>query len=67
MGGVGSDRVGASGALGSGARGARVLGDRDAREGSREEEGQMHVELSIKRCCGKGDCHDCGWKKNDRF
>jgi hypothetical protein len=26
--------------------GARVLSDRDARKGSREEEGQMHVEVS---------------------
>lgn len=49
MGGVGGDRLGALGALG----GTRVLGDRDAREGSREEEGQMHVELSISDVVGK--------------
>lgn len=65
MGGVGGDRVGALGALGGG-RGARVLGGRDAREGSREEEGQMHFELSIRRCCGKAIV-TVVVEKNDRF
>jgi hypothetical protein len=40
---VGRDREGALLALGDG---ARALSDRDAREGSCEEEGQMHVEVS---------------------
>ena len=66
MGGVGGDRLGALGALGGGGRGARVFGDRDAREGSREEEGQMHVELSISDVVGKR-LSRLWLKKNDRF
>jgi hypothetical protein len=57
VGGVGGDRHGALGALG---RGARVLGDRNAREGNRGEEGQMHVELSFSDVVGERDCHGCG-------
>ena len=60
MGGVGGDRLGACRALSDGGRGARGLGDRDAREGSRDEEGQMHVELSIKAMLWESDCHGCG-------
>jgi hypothetical protein len=50
VGGVGGDRLGACGARG---RGARVLGDCDAREGNRGEEGDMHVELSLSDVVGE--------------
>jgi hypothetical protein len=40
---------------------ARVLSDRDAREGSREEEGQMHVELSFSGVVGKAIVEGPSW------
>jgi hypothetical protein len=49
------------------------LGDRDARESSREEEGRMHVEVSFSDIMGKEivkvplGCTVLGLKKNDRF
>jgi hypothetical protein len=66
VGGVGGDRQGAWGALGGGGRGARVLGDRDARESSRGEEGQMHVGLSFSDVVGK-EIVTVVVEKNDRF
>jgi hypothetical protein len=66
MGRVGGDRVAALGALDGCGCGARELGDRDARKGSREEEGQMHVELSISDVVGKR-LSRLWLKKNDRF
>lgn len=69
MGRVGRDREGALVALGDG---ARALSDRDAREGSCEEEGQMHVEVSSsdvveKRVLRSVLARRFWLKKNDRF